>query len=662
MSTTTAALPAFLRWAWTCAIGLLPVCAAGAGAVDTEDLEALLNQPVYAASKFAQGAADAPAAVTVLTAGDIKAYGWRTLAEALNGVRGVYLRYDRFYNYLGVRGLARPGDFSSRILVLIDGMRVNDSIYGQAGVGHEFPLDMALVERVEFVPGPGSALYGSNAVLGVVNIVTKSAASLAGGLVALEVGSDAGRSVSLSQGFELGTARLLLSAKSETRPGRAHYFAEYDDPSTAFGLASDADRETDRKLYGKWSQGEFTLAGLISERRKQIPTGAFYTAFPSVHTAGQDRYGFVDLQWQRELKPSLQAFARATLAQYDFVGRFDYGSQLGLQQLDQRGRWLDLEMRWQFSGWKGHQLVWGMEVQHNFQQSQRSFLEGPAGGTTADINAKSNRWGLFATDQFQLLTGLRAVAGVRLDHQLNGEQTATPRLALMWDARPGLVLKLLDGSAYREPNAYESQYADNFALANPMLRSETLRTRELALDWRAQANLRVAASLYQYRVSDLIEQQVDSSTGLLVFNNVSAAKAQGFEVEADYVGDSGWRLRGSWVGQRTRAHGSDADLSNSPRSLTKLLLSLPLPWWQTRAGLEWQRVGQRLTLGAARLPARSVANLTLQLAPPGSRFALTASAYNLLNKAYADPGGPDLLQDTLAQDGRQWRVQLTLNY
>ena len=99
----------------------------GPQAGDAADLEALLNQPVYAASKFAQDAAVAPAAVTVLTAGDIRAFGWRTIAEVLNGVRGVYFRYDRNYNYVGVRGLGRPGDFSSRLLVLVDGMRVRIS-------------------------------------------------------------------------------------------------------------------------------------------------------------------------------------------------------------------------------------------------------------------------------------------------------------------------------------------------------------------------------------------------------------------------------------------------------------------------------------------------------------------------------------------------------
>jgi outer membrane receptor protein involved in Fe transport len=660
--TATLSLNDLVRRTMLCAAALAYTVARGAVTPETADLEALLNQPVYAASKFAQQAAEAPAAVTVLTAGDIRAYGWRTLADVLNGVRSTYVRYDRFYSYLGVRGLARPGDFSSRLLVLIDGMRVNDNIYGQAGVGREFPLDVALIERVEFVAGPGSALYGSNAVLGVVNIVTKSAASLAGGSVAFELGSDASRSVSISQGFELGAARMVVAAKGETRPGRDRYFPEYDTPETGFGLARDADRESDRKLYAKWKLGEVTAAGLVSERRKQIPTGAFGTTFPSERTTGLDRYAFADLQWQRDLDATQQFTARANLGQYDFRGSFDYGPADGLQSLDQRGRWLDLEARWQVSAWRDHRVVVGAEVQRNLVQRQRSRLDGPDGGAPAAIDVTSSRWGLFATDEIELHRDLNAVVGARLDRQLDGDRTATPRWALLWEATPGLMLKYLDGRAYREPNAYESQYEDSFALANPMLRSETLRTREVALDWRARTNLRLAASGYRYRVDDLIEQQVDVSSGLLMFNNVGAAEALGLELEADYAGDSGWRLRGTWSRQHARSRPDGSVLGNSPRSLTKVFLSLPLPLWQARGGLEWQRVGERLTVAGARLPTHAVTSLTLQLSPPGSPMSASASLYNLFDKHFADPGGPDLRQDALSQDGRQWRMQMALRF
>ena len=87
----------------------LLLAAHGGRASDVDDLEHLLATPVYAASKYTQSVLEAPATVTVLTQGDIRGFGWRTLGEVLAGVRGVFVRYDRAYTYLGVRGLSRPG-------------------------------------------------------------------------------------------------------------------------------------------------------------------------------------------------------------------------------------------------------------------------------------------------------------------------------------------------------------------------------------------------------------------------------------------------------------------------------------------------------------------------------------------------------------------------
>lgn len=653
-------------------LGAVALCLAAAGragaeatepsAADAGELEALLNQPVYAASKFAQDAASAPAAVTVLTAGDIRAYGWRTIAEVLNGVRGVYLRYDRFYNYVGVRGFARPGDFSSRLLMLIDGMRVNDNIYGQAGVGREFPLDVGLIERVEFIPGPGSALHGSNAVLGVVNIVTKSAAALAGSSVNVELGSDSSRLVSMATGRELGSARLVLAARAEVRPGQRLYYAEFDAPDTFDGRVGGADRENDRKVYAKWTLADLTATALVSERRKKIPTGAFETVFASRDTHGVDRYAMTDLQWQHRLDATQEVYLRAGLAEYDFEGRFDYAAPYGRQHLDQTGRWGSTEARWQYEGLRHQKLVLGVEAQSNFTQDQRSAFEGTGGGEPVQTDESSHRYGLFASDEIVLGRGLHAVLGARLDRQLSGDHKVTPRIALVWEAAPGLVLKALDGRAYREPNAYESQFEDITAMSNPDLRSETLRATELALDWRALPNLRLAASVYRYKVANLIEQQQDPTTELLVFNNAGTARARGLELEADYIGASGWRARTSWARQSARDDQTRLVLSNSPRSLSKLNLSLPIAPCQARLGLEWQRTGQRRTLDGARLPSHGITNLTVQLAPAASKLAWSASVYNLFDKARSDPGGPELVQDSIEQDGRTWRLQMTLQF
>ena len=86
---------------------------------------------VYSASRFNQKSTQAPSNVTVLTSADVRAYGWRTLADALRSIRGLYTSNDRSYSYLGARGFLRPGDLNTRFLLQIDGTRINDPVFDQ---------------------------------------------------------------------------------------------------------------------------------------------------------------------------------------------------------------------------------------------------------------------------------------------------------------------------------------------------------------------------------------------------------------------------------------------------------------------------------------------------------------------------------------------------
>src|SRR6186713_3326928 len=154
-----------------------------------EELMRLDTGRVFGASERLQPVTEAPASVSFITAEEIARYGYRTLADILRGVRGMYVTNDRNYSFLGTRGFGRPGDYNSRILLLVNGHRVNDNIYGQAEIGAEFGLDPAMFERVEIIRGPASSLYGDSAFFAVVNVITRSPASLGGGAVAVDAGS-----------------------------------------------------------------------------------------------------------------------------------------------------------------------------------------------------------------------------------------------------------------------------------------------------------------------------------------------------------------------------------------------------------------------------------------------------------------------------------------
>jgi len=143
---------------------------------------------IYGASKYEQKVVDAPSSVSIITASEIKKYGYRTLADILRSVRGLYVTYDRNYNFLGIRGFNRPGDYNSRILLLLDGHRLNDNVYDQAELGTGFPLDIDLIDRIEIIRGPSSSLYGTSAFFGVINVISREGKDMKGVEVAASGG------------------------------------------------------------------------------------------------------------------------------------------------------------------------------------------------------------------------------------------------------------------------------------------------------------------------------------------------------------------------------------------------------------------------------------------------------------------------------------------
>ena len=203
----------------------VPVHAATPVDLTSMSLESLLEVNVIGASKYEQKQSEVAAAVSVITRQEIRTFGWRTLEEALASLPGLSMTYDRQYSYFGARGFGLPGDFNTRALLTIDGNRVNDPIFDSAVIERAFPLDLDLVERIEFIPGPGGAVYGQNAMFGVINVVTRDGADLNGTELAFGVRHpqrETEARVSYGRKLENGLS-LLLSVSGQRARGEDRF-------------------------------------------------------------------------------------------------------------------------------------------------------------------------------------------------------------------------------------------------------------------------------------------------------------------------------------------------------------------------------------------------------------------------------------------------------
>ena len=622
-------------------------------------LEDLLRIEVQSASRYAQPLAEAPSTVTVIPATDIRRFGFRDIGEALQSARGVYTSHDRGYSYLGVRGFSRPGDYNSRILLLVDGARSNDPIYDQAMVGNEAPVDIDWIKRLEFVPGPSSASYGGNALFGIVNAVLWTGADLNGSRVSLDA-SDAGggRASLLSGGRTAAGLDWVAGISAYQRRGDDLYFAEYDSPGVSDGVAHKRDGERYLKAMLKGSWQNWRGSATFAQRRKNVPTAYYDTVFDAPGNFVQDTEYHVDVARTSTLADSLDQQLRVHFGRYAYDADYPFAGYTNRDET--RADWWSAEWQLTWTGWRNHRLLSGIEARNNQRLEQRNFDISPHLDNLDDQH-RGHSAAIFVQDEWRLAPGWLVNMGLRLDSQTTAPTIVSPRAALIWRPRDEIALKLMGGSAFRPPNHYETRYGDNGVTqkGNPDLRPERIRTTEAALEFTPTPTLRFGIGHYQYTLRDLIDQETDPADGLLVFRNRDKLSARGWETDIEMLFGGGWRVRGSLAWQSIDQPGGEP--VNSPRRLGKLLVDGPIAMLGATLGVNLQAMGPRRSL-LGNVAGHVTGTVMLRQEKPRGHGLWSIGIYNLAGNRYRDPLGPEVAPiDSLERDGTQWRLRWELD-
>lgn len=622
-------------------------------------LEQLMEVTVVGASKYEQKQSEVAAAVSVITRREIKAFGWRTLGEALASLPGVYTTYDRQYSYLGTRGFSVPGDYNTRLLMTINGNRQNDPTFDGGLSGRELPLDVDLIERIEFIPGPGGAVYGQNAMFGVVNIVTRRGADLDGAEVAAGYQHPQSlREGRVSWGAQLDNGvDILLSASGMHARGEDR-FQEFGSSGVS-GMATGLDGERDKEFFASIARGPWFFDFSYGDHRKDDPTGA-YKSDPLVPGQYQgDAYMMTQLKYQDDfLADTLNLMARLFVGQERYSSHLSYGSMYGFPAT---GQWHGAEARLLSTAFAAHKLMVGIEAQEDVRRDQMiQDLANPANDVR--IAGSGYRVGVYAQDEWRVTDTLTATLGLRVDRNDATGTKASPRAALIWQATPATTFKALYGRAHRAPNAYERDYDDGFAqVANPALKGERADTLELVVDHRVDRDLALRASVYHWTMHDLVTLGIDPLTKVPQYQSGALIRAHGLELSGDRTWESGARVRASVSLQEAR-YANGGALLNSPKVLAKLNASTPLPWAGLQAGYEWRYQSRRLSLDGSYLGGFAVSNLHLSTEALAKGLELSLSIINLFDKRYSHVGADTNWQNAIEQDGRGIRVGLSYRF
>lgn len=462
-----------------------------------------------------------PSAMTVYTRDEIRRLGLTELEQLAAFVPGFQTaRVDASGIAVSITNRGKPiGDFARSILVLLDGQRINNDM-GGAPLFYDSNLSLDNAERVEFIRGPGSALYGTNAMFGVINVITRSERETTVG-----VGSGVQKYGSAQWRLEGKAGRLELFARGVSSKGRSTTL--FDTPSGQENGTYDPRNFQDLSLRA--SAGEFTLSA--RNFRRTAEQFYIYGTVSNDKNQRKTNTSNLNLDWLHRLGSSISLKANVwhnrrssdlftEVAGMPVFGRTEeseVGSQWLLQQDKGDQRWL-LGLEW---------------------RQPRTVRNRINDVTTGPENAR-RILGLFGQYQTAIFRNLDLTAGLRYDRYSDFGMHLSPRLGLVWQVLPRDTLKLLYSEAFRAPGRTET--ASSYSTAtrgNPDLKPETAKTVELAWLHLFNQGL-VETTLFHTKAKDAIVGAVMPSLQRTWVND--KARYSGLELEIQYRWTS-WQAR-----------------------------------------------------------------------------------------------------------------------
>ena len=540
------------------------------------DLFAAEDRLVTVASRYKQTTRDAPALVTVISEEEIRQYGYRTLAEVLQSISGVFLSQSpEGYQLAWVRGVIQSDN--NKILLMVNGVPSYDGFYTHAWIDAYLPLDH--VSQIEFIKGPGSAIYGTNAFAGVINVVTKDSASLRGGFARVHSGSFGTRSATAMAGDRLGKrhkdgswtayARIFDSTGDgieRTPKGARDVQAQRPISSTNAGFS----------LNWQGLKLRFDHVSYVASYLTQAESNLFEVLLESPDEFNLGfRNDFLYAQYDLELGNEARISPWALFQEHDNPGLYAWLQEPELEENEESGE--------HEASWAGtlvetekHTRRYGAGLNFEARPAYAHILVGGAGFEATEVVEVEDRYftdfsstaedpspffvppgswvggaHLFVQHNWTPLYWIKLTGGARLDYNQTTETLfPSPRVGVLVVPSSTLSTKLLYGRAFRAPSvrellvevATEEDGTYKFTASNPNLVPETIDTMEAEATWTPHRQIQLRTAGF----ASILSQTINKSDNPNQYINQGGALITGAEAELK-LSLGPWSTRASYA-------------------------------------------------------------------------------------------------------------------